>query len=88
LKRGVEAQVTAIYLAPDLIPQGKISARFSVDVGIKKSIQKGKGELIFNATDLFNTLVIKKQIQGDGFHYTSNDYYETQVVRLGYNYKL
>jgi hypothetical protein len=83
----VEAQLTAIYLAPDLIPQGKIYSRLSIDIGIKKVIQKGKGELFFNATDLLNTLVIKKQIQGDGFHYTSNDYCETQVVRLGYNYK-
>jgi outer membrane receptor protein involved in Fe transport len=86
-KHGVEAQLTVIYLAPDLIPQGKIYSRFSIDIGIKKVIQKGKGELFFNATDLLNSLVIKKQIQGDGFHYTSNDYYETQVVRLGYNYK-
>jgi outer membrane receptor protein involved in Fe transport len=86
-KHGVEAQLTAIYLAPDLIPQGKIYSRLSIDIGIKKVIQKGKGELFFNATDLLNTLVIKKQIQGDGFHYTSNDYCETQVVRLGYNYK-
>ncbi len=86
-KHSVEAQLTAIYLAPDLIPQGKIYSRFSIDIGIKKVFQKGKGELFFNATDLVNTLVIKKQIQGDGFHYTSNDYYETQAVRLGYSYK-
>jgi len=80
-------QFTGVYLAPDIIPQGKISSRFSFDMGIKKSIQKGKGELFFNATDLFNTLRIKKHIQGMGFHYTSDDYYETQVLRLGYSYK-
>lgn len=87
LRKGVEAQLTAIYLAPDIIPQGKIDARFSLDAGIKKAIQKGKGELFFNATDLLNTMVPKKQITGEGFRYTSADYYETQVVRLGYNYK-
>lgn len=84
---GFDAQLTAVYLAPDIIPQGKIGSRFSVDVGIKKSIQNGKGELFFNATDLLNTMVVKKQIQGIGFRYTSDDYYETQVVRLGYSYK-
>jgi len=87
LRKGVEAQLTAIYLAPDIIPQGKIDARFSLDAGIKKAIQKGKSELFFNATDLLNTMVPKKQITGEGFRYTSADYYETQVVRLGYNYK-
>ena len=72
---------------PDIIPQGKIAARYSLDFGIKKAVQKGKGELFLNATDVLNTLVIKKEIQGDGFSYTSDDYYETQVVRLGYSYK-
>ncbi|MBB1193376.1 TonB-dependent receptor [Flavobacterium sp. SOK18b] len=87
LTKKVDAQVTAIYLAPDIIPQGKIKSRFSIDLGLKKSVQNGKGEFFINATDLFNTLVIKKEIQGQDFSYTSNDYYETQVIRLGYNYK-
>lgn len=87
LKNKTDIQLTAIYLAPDLIPQGKIGTRFSLDIGIKKQIQKGKGELFLNATDLFNTMQIHKEIQGVGFYYISTDYYETQVVRVGYNYK-
>lgn len=83
----IDAQLTAVYLAPDIIPQGKIQARYSIDLGLKKSVQKGKGEIFFNATDLLNTLVLKKEIKGAGFSYTSNDYYETQVFRLGYSYK-
>ncbi|SHF41706.1 Outer membrane receptor proteins, mostly Fe transport [Flavobacterium fontis] len=87
LTKKVDAQLTAIYLAPDIIPQGKIKSRFSIDLGLKKSVQNGKGEFFINATDLLNTLVIKKEIQGQDFSYTSNDYYETQVIRAGYNYK-
>ncbi|MEZ5016072.1 MAG: outer membrane beta-barrel family protein [Flavipsychrobacter sp.] len=87
LPRKIDGQITAIYLAPDIIPQGKIASRFSIDLGIKKTIQKGKGELFINATDIANTLRIKKDIQSDGFRYTSTDYYETQVIRFGYNYK-
>jgi outer membrane receptor protein involved in Fe transport len=85
--QGWDVQLTAVYLAPDIIPQGKIMSRFSIDAGLKKSLQKGKGELFFNAIDLLNTMVIKKKIDGMDFRYTSNDYYETQVVRLGYSYK-
>ena len=85
--KNIDAQITSIYLAPDIIPQGKIKSRFSLDLGLKKAIQNGKGELFFNATDLLNTMVIKKEIQGQGFYYTSDDYYETQVIRLGYSYK-
>ncbi|MBC5842586.1 TonB-dependent receptor [Flavobacterium sp. F-380] len=86
-RKEFSAQLTAIYLAPDIIPQGKIKSRFSVDLGIKKLLQKGKGELFINATDVLNTMITRKEITGQGFDYTSNDYYETQVVRIGYSYK-
>ena len=85
--KNVDAQLTAVYLAPDIIPQGKIESRFSIDLGIKKGIQNGKGELFLNATDLFNTMVIKRRIDGINFFYNSRDYNETQVIRLGYSYK-
>lgn len=85
--KNIDAQLTVVYLAPDIIPQGKIKSRYSLDFGVKKSIQNGKGEFLLNASDLFNTLVLKKEILSDGFHYISNDYNETQVIRLGYNYK-
>lgn len=82
-----EMQLTSIYLAPDIIPQGKIGSRFSVDLGMKKGIQKGKGELFLNASDVLNTLKIKKEVNGMGFRYETTDYYETQVFRIGYSYK-
>lgn len=87
LPKKFDIQLTAIYLAPDLIPQGKIGQRFTLDVGVKKEIQKGKGQLFLNATDLLNTMVVKREIRGNGFNYISSDYYETQVVRIGYTYK-
>ncbi|QHS58145.1 TonB-dependent receptor domain-containing protein [Chitinophaga agri] len=85
--RQIDAQLTAIYQGPDLVPQGKTYSRFGVDIGVKKTIQQGKGELFVNATDVANTLRNKRAVRGKGFHYTSTDYNETQVVRAGYNYK-
>lgn len=87
-KKGFNAQLTGIYLAPDIIPQGKIASRFSLNIGLKKSVQKGKGEFIFNASDLLNTMVIRQTIEGNNFSYTSSNFYETQVIRVGYSYKL
>ena len=87
LQKQTDVQITGIYLAPDIIPQGKIGTRFSVDMGVKKLIQKSKGELFFNASDLFNTLNIRKETNGNGFKLISTDYYETQVFRIGYSYK-
>jgi hypothetical protein len=86
-KNKIDLQVSAVYLAPDIIPQGKTNGRFTLDIGLKKSVQNGRGEWVLNATDLLNTMVVKKEIQGEGFHYTATDYYETQVIRLGYSYK-
>jgi outer membrane receptor protein involved in Fe transport len=80
-----ELQISAVYLAPDIVPQGRVGQRFSVDAGIKR--QLAKGEVFINATDIFNTLVITREVSGTGFHYKSDDYYETQVIRIGYNYK-
>ncbi|HMJ70436.1 MAG TPA: TonB-dependent receptor [Cyclobacteriaceae bacterium] len=82
-----DLQVTGVYLAPDIIPQGRVYARTYVDAGVKKTIQKGRGELFLNATDVFNTLRVKRETTGSGFRLVSSDYYETQVFRLGYTVK-
>lgn len=82
-----ELQVASIYLAPDLIPQGKVGSRYSLDIGFKKQLRDKKTELLFNATDLLNTMRVKREINGAGFTLVSNDYYETQVFRLGLTHK-
>jgi len=87
LAQKTDIQFAMVYLAPDIIPQGKIGSRFSTDLGIKKQIQNGKGELFLNGNDIFNTLKIKKNITGNGFRFSSTDFYETQVFRMGYSYK-
>ncbi|CAN5305432.1 TonB-dependent receptor [soil metagenome] len=87
LPRRTDLQISGIYLAPDIIPQGRIDTRFSTDLGVKKQIQNGKGEIFLNASDIFNTLRIKREINGNGFTLSGTDYFETQVYRLGYTYK-
>jgi outer membrane receptor protein involved in Fe transport len=86
-KKSFYAQLTATYLARDIIPQGEIGARFSLDLGLKKGFKNGKDELFFNGSDLLNTMVINKDIRGATFNYNSKDYYETQVFRIGYTRK-
>ncbi len=87
LPKKYDVQITSVYIAPDVVPQGKTYSRFYIDLGIKKALQKGKGEIFLNATDIANTLRIKREVKGDGFSYVSADYYETQVIRIGYTYK-
>ena len=82
-----QTQLSNVYLAPDLLPQGRVESRFSLDVGMKKSVQRGKGEIVVNATDLLNTNQARRTIRGTDFTFVSTDYLETQVVRVGYNRK-
>ena len=88
LPKGMQIQLTGVYYAPKDIPQGKQLARSSVDLGIKKVVLKGKGEIIFLFSDIFNDFGIRQEIKGDGFNALYENYYETQVVRLGIKYKI
>lgn len=87
LRHAWQTQISSLYRAPDLIPQGRIGARFSLDIGAKKSVQQGRGEFVINATDLLNTMQVKRTIRGTNFDYVGTDYLETQVVRVGYSRK-
>ncbi len=87
LPRDWQTQVSNVYLAPDLLPQGRIGSRYSLDLGMKKSVQQGRGEIVVNATDLLNTMQAERTIRGTDFRLVSTDYLETQVVRIGYNWK-
>jgi hypothetical protein len=70
-----------------LLPQGRLGSRFSLDAGTKKSVNRGKGEIVVNATDLLNTNQARLTIRGTDFSLVSTDYFETQVIRVGYNWK-
>jgi outer membrane receptor protein involved in Fe transport len=87
LPRDWQVQVASVYLAPDLMPQGRTGSRFSVDAGAKRAVNKGKGEIVVNATDLLGTMQVKRTIRGTDFTLVSTDYLETQTVRVGYSWK-
>jgi outer membrane receptor protein involved in Fe transport len=82
-----DIQLTGLYLAPQNIPQGRQLARSSIDLGLRKTILQEKGQITFSATDLFNRYGIKQEIRGDGFTAVYENFYETQVLRLGFVYK-
>lgn len=87
LSKSVKLHALGTYLSKDIIPQGEIGERYSFDIGIKKSIQKGKGEVFANGVDLFNTMQMKQKIDSEHVTVNSTDYLETQVFKIGYSYK-
>ncbi len=87
LKNGYELQVSSAYYAPDLIPQGKVLERYALDLGVKKTSKDGKTEWRLSATDLVNTFQIRKHFTGTNFTLDANNYFESQVITLGFKRK-
>ena len=87
LPKKIQIQLTAIYLAPKNIPQDRALARSSIDLGIKKSILQDKGELTFSFSDIFNDFGIREEITTADFTALYENYFETQVARIGFKYK-
>lgn len=83
-----ELQLTWVYFSAINIAQGKQLSRSSIDFGLKKKVLKGKGEINFSASDIFNKFGIRQEIDGESFHAKYENYYETQVFRIGFKYKL
>lgn len=88
LPKKIQIQLTAIYYSPKNLPQGKQYARSSIDAGFKKAVFKGKGEFTFSASDILNNFGIKQEFTEEGFLALYENYFETQVFRIGLKYKL
>lgn len=87
LSEDFQIQLSGMYVAPKNIPQGKELSRSSIDLGIKKFIWNKKGELTLSVSDMFNKYGLRQDINGDGFRAVYENYYETQIIRIGLKYK-
>ncbi|SDM36302.1 TonB-dependent receptor domain-containing protein [Kriegella aquimaris] len=88
LPKSFTVQLTGIYYSDRNIPQGEELARSSFDLGIKKSLWNKKADLTFSASDIFNRFGIRQQLTNEGFTAQYQNYFETQIFRLGFKYKI
>ena len=86
LPNGLEAQLSVVYYAEKPIAQGREAARSSVDLGLKKPVLRD-AEIVVSINDLFNEFGIRQEIDGDGFDAVYENFYETQTVTMGMNYR-
>lgn len=86
LSNSVQAQVTALYYAPMNIAQGNQLSRSSIDFGLKKTFPRS--ELNFTISDIFQNFGIRQNLIGSNFTVRYENNYETQVLRLGFKYKI
>jgi outer membrane receptor protein involved in Fe transport len=88
LPKDFTVQLTGIYFSDRNIPQGEQLERSSVDLGIKKTFWEKKAELTLSASDILNRFGISQRVSGEGFTALYENYFETQVFRLGLKYKI
>ncbi|VBB47198.1 TonB-dependent receptor [uncultured Paludibacter sp.] len=65
--RTFSGQLTAQYIAPQVIGQGKQYEMYSVDFGLRKTFFDRKFTLALTGRDIFNTRKIKTSTSGNGF---------------------
>lgn len=87
LPGNIEFTIDGYYIAPDIIPQGKVSERYAVDAAVSVKLLKQKLKLFVRGTDLFNTLTYGKEIDSQSYHLESLDAPESRVGYFGASYK-
>ena len=86
LPSSMQFQLSVLYYAPYNIPQGEQLSRASVDLGLKVPILEKKGEVLISANDIFNQFGLRQELESDGVKVLYENYYETQIIRLGIRY--
>jgi len=87
LPHDFQIEMTGQFFSAKNIGQGRELSKGGIDLGLKKYLLSNKLELNLSATDIFNTMGIRQEIEGDGFHVEYENYYETQVFSLVCKYK-
>ena len=81
-------QLTAVYYSKKNISQGEELARSSIDFGLKKGLFNNKAELTLSASDIFNNFGIRQKVSNEGFTVLYENYFETQIIRVGFRLNL
>jgi outer membrane receptor protein involved in Fe transport len=81
-------QITGEYSAPTLIAQGKESAEYSVDLGLRKTFFDRKLSVNVMANDIFNFNRERTTTSGNGFYQKSESYFHGRMigVMISYNF--
>ena len=65
----------------------KIPGEDQLITGVRKKVINGKGYITVNFSDIFNHFGIRHEIYGDAVNIVYENWYETQVLRIGFRYK-
>jgi|GEM_PF-5634787 len=83
----LSAQLSGRYDAPRIIPQGKISANYAIDAGIKQDLFKKKASINVRVRDIFNTRKFSYNVTGSNYALVSERYPTTRMLQVSFSYK-
>jgi len=87
LPEKISLQIMGFYRSPFSTPQGKSLPMYSVTVGVKKDVLKGKGTITLNASDVFNTQQFGMKLNTSEMDFSMLRKRESQIVYLGFTYR-
>lgn len=86
VSKNTSAQVTADYSSPRLIAQGKQSANYSIDLGLRQTLFKGSVNLNLMVRDLLDSRRRTSITSGNGFYQTSESFFHGRMLGLTASY--
>jgi len=86
LSKTFSGQITGEYESPELIAQGTEAARYSVDLGLRKTFLDRKLSLNLMVRDILNSERHRSTTSGTGFYQTSESYFHGRMIGLSVSY--
>ncbi len=80
-------QISGMYMAPTIQPQGSFRGMSGVDAGVRQEMWKGKASLSLNVNDIFNTRKIIVHSIGNGFISDMTRTRESRIAMLSFSYR-
>lgn len=86
LGKNTFGQITGQYSAPRIIAQGRETASYSIDLGLRQTLLERKLSLNFMVRDLLNSRRRSSVTWGDGFYQRSESYFSGRMIGLTATY--
>jgi len=86
LSKTFSGQITGEYESPELVAQGTEAARYSIDLGLRKTFMDRKLSVSLMARDILNSNKHSSTTTGAGFSQTSESFFHGRMVGVTFSY--
>ncbi|MDR2121960.1 MAG: TonB-dependent receptor [Flavobacteriaceae bacterium] len=80
-------QLQGSYSSPRKMGQNEMKEMYGLNVGISKDVLKGKGTILLNVQDVFNSRKMKQETFGENFYQYSEMQWRPRQITLSFTYR-